>query len=74
MENHDFQSIVEGGSGRSSIVEYLDSYDVPKRIVRGYSEETKEESFREEKEKETYAEDERKSIETEKKEAVQIGS
>ncbi|KAK9301125.1 hypothetical protein QLX08_006452 [Tetragonisca angustula] len=74
VENHDFQSIVEGGSGRSSIVGYLDTYDVPKKIAREYSEETKEESFREEKEKETYAEDERKSIETEKKEAVQIAS
>ncbi|KAK1133886.1 hypothetical protein K0M31_011672 [Melipona bicolor] len=74
VDKHDFQSIVEAGSGRSSIVEYLDTYDIPKKIVREYSEEAKEESFREEKKKETYAEDERKSIETEKKEAVQIAS
>ena len=74
MENHDFQSIVEAGSGRSSIVEYLDTYDIPKKTVKEYSKETKEESFREKKEKETCVEDERKSIETEKKEAVQTGS
>ncbi|CAD1480021.1 unnamed protein product [Heterotrigona itama] len=74
VENHDFQSIVESGSGRSSIVDYLDTYDIPKKTVKEYSEETKEESFKEEKEKETYAVDERKSIETEKKEVVQTAS
>lgn len=75
MENHNFQNIVEGESGKSSTVEYLNIHeDIPKETVKEYPEETKEELFKEEKEKETYVENERKSMEIEKKEAAQPGS
>ncbi|XP_050473243.1 uncharacterized protein LOC126865132 isoform X2 [Bombus huntii] len=75
VENDNLQNIVEGESGKSNTVEYLDTCeDIPKETVKEYPEETKEELFKEEKEKETYVENERKSMEIEKKEATQPAS
>lgn len=75
MENHDIQTIIEAESGRSSSVDYLDTYeDIPKETVKEFPEETKEKLFEEEKERETTVKNERKSIETERKEAAQAGS
>lgn len=75
VDNHDFQSIIEEESGRSSSVDYLDTYeDIPKEAAREYTGDTKEELFEEEKETETFVENEIKPIETEKKEATRAGS
>ncbi|XP_029032869.2 uncharacterized protein LOC114871304 isoform X1 [Osmia bicornis bicornis] len=68
VDGNDFHSIVEGESGRSSSVDYLDTYeDIPKETTKEFAE-TKEEDIK--KKEETFAENERKSIELEKKEAT----
>lgn len=70
-DSNDFHSIVEGESGRSSSVDYLDTYeDIPKETTKEFA--TKEEEIK--KKEETFAENERKSIELEKKEAARPGS
>lgn len=75
MENHDFQSIIEGESRRSNSVHYLNTHEnIPKESVKEYPEETKEELYQEKKEKEIFVENERKSNEVEKKEGTQAGS
>ncbi|CAK9812275.1 hypothetical protein ANTQUA_LOCUS7200 [Anthophora quadrimaculata] len=71
VENHDFQNIIEAESGRSSSVDYIDTYeDILKDTAKEFPE-TKEELYEEEKEKEAVIENERKSIELERKEAKQ---
>lgn len=73
MENHDFQSIIEGESRRSN--SYLNTHEnIPKESVKEYPEEAKEELYQEKKEKEIFVENERKSNEVEKKEGTQAGS
>lgn len=75
MENHDFQSIIEGENRRSNSVYYLNTHEnIPKETVKEYPEEAKEELYQEKKEKEIFVENERKSNETEKKEGTQAGS
>lgn len=75
MENHDFQSIIEGESKRSNSVHYLNTQEnIPKEIVKEYPEEAKEQLYQEKKEKEIFVENERKSKEAEKKEGTQAGS
>ncbi|XP_043788426.1 uncharacterized protein LOC122712685 isoform X2 [Apis laboriosa] len=72
VENHDFQSIIEGESRKSNSVHYLNTYEnIPKETVKEYPEETKEELYQEKKEKEIFVENERKSNEAEKKEGTQ---
>ena len=66
MENHDFQSIIEGESRRSNSVHYLNTHEnISKETVKEYSEEAKEELYQEKKEKEIFVENERKSNEAE---------
>ncbi|XP_076386432.1 uncharacterized protein LOC105663387 [Megachile rotundata] len=65
-ESNDFHSIIEGESGRSSSVDYLDTYeDIPKETAK-FGEEGKIQENKEE----TFAEIERKSSELEKREVT----
>lgn len=73
VDSNDIHGIVEEESGRSSSVDYLDTYDdVPKETAKEYSEESNEEDVKE-KEHETFIEH-KKPYETERKEATQPGS
>ncbi|XP_076183430.1 uncharacterized protein LOC143155057 [Ptiloglossa arizonensis] len=60
VDSNDFHNIIEEESGRSSSVDYLDSYDdIPKETARSFSVESNEE-IREARERETFIEDEKK--------------
>ncbi|XP_026672398.1 uncharacterized protein LOC108628595, partial [Ceratina calcarata] len=73
--SNDFQRTVDAGSGRSSSIDYLDTYeDIPKETAKEYPEETKEGLCKEEKEKEAFLENERKSFEEKRETTHAAGS
>ena len=72
MESNDFHRIVEEESGRSSSVDYLDTYDdIPKESTKGYSEGSNQQDTKEVTRPATFIEHEKKPYEAEKKQTTQ---